>query len=142
MKPKHAVMVVGLAIVAAIGFRMANKPTDAEIANAEAGMPLVVVQVPALSAAGQEGEALFNTNCAKCHGVNAAGRDGAGPPLIHKIYEPGHHGDAAFLVAAKQGVRAHHWSFGDMPPVAGIKDADVAQIVGYVRELQRANGID
>lgn len=142
MKQKLVLAVVALAIVAAIGFRMVNKPTDAEIASAEAGVPLVAVQVPALSAAGQEGETLFNTNCAQCHGVNAAGRDGAGPPLIHKIYEPGHHGDAAFLVAAKQGVRAHHWPFGNMPPVDGIKDADVAQIVGYVRELQRANGIN
>ena len=84
----------------------------------------------------------FEAKCSACHGVNAAGRDGSGPPLIHKIYEPSHHGDGAFLVAATNGVRQHHWSFGNMPPVEGITQAEVKSIVTYVREVQRANGID
>jgi hypothetical protein len=29
-----------------------------------------------------------------------------------------------------------------MPPVAGVTDGDVKMIVAYVRELQRANGIN
>jgi len=40
---------------------------------------------------------------------------------------------------APAGVR--HWRFGDMPPVEGLSRRDVAAIVAYVRELQRANGI-
>ncbi|HSM30420.1 MAG TPA: c-type cytochrome, partial [Woeseiaceae bacterium] len=64
------------------------------------------------------------------------------PPLIHRIYEPNHHGDQSFYLAAKQGVRSHHWPFGDMPPVESITDAEVGQIVAYVRTLQRANGIE
>jgi hypothetical protein len=52
------------------------------------------------------------------------------------------HGDGAFLVAATNGVRQHHWSFGNMPPVEGITQAEVKSIVTYVREVQRANGID
>ena len=47
----------------------------------------------------------------------------------------------AFLLAAKQGVRAHHWPFGDMPPVPGVSEQDVGRIVAYVRTLQKANGI-
>ena len=88
------------------------------------------------------GEEVFIEQCAVCHGENAAGQDGVAPPLVHKIYEPSHHGDAAFLLAAKNGVRAHHWRFGNMPPVEGVTDGDVKMIIAYVRELQRANGIN
>ena len=72
---------------------------------------------------------------------NASGIEGKGPPLVHKYYHPGHHGDAAFFQAARNGVRSHHWRFGDMPPVKGLTDADIKAIVRYVRELQKENGI-
>ena len=105
------------------------------------GMALANVKVPDLSAGAREGEILFNRSCAACHGSNAAGQDGIAPPLVHKIYEPGHHGDASFHRAAMNGVRAHHWRFGDMPPVEGVTGPEINSIVSYVRELQRANGI-
>jgi mono/diheme cytochrome c family protein len=60
---------------------------------------------------------------------------------VDRIYEPSHHGDAAFAFAVRQGVPAHHWQFGDMPPQAGVSDADIANIVAYVRALQTASGI-
>ena len=106
------------------------------------GAPMVSVTVPELTEAARLGKGAFDTNCASCHGANAAGRDGIAPPLVHKIYEPGHHGDASFWRAAKTGVRAHHWPFGDMPPVGTVTDEELAVIVLYVRELQRANGIN
>tara|TARA_R110002049_G_scaffold44333_4_gene129934 strand:- start:10374 stop:10781 length:408 start_codon:yes stop_codon:yes gene_type:complete len=107
------------------------------------GAPLAEVAVPGtLSAEATEGKGIFDTKCAACHGESAAGRDGVGPPLVHKIYEPGHHGDRAFLAAATTGVRQHHWPFGNMPPVEGVTLEEVAKIVVYVRELQRANGIE
>lgn len=99
------------------------------------------VTVPQLTETARAGAALFDENCAACHGPNGSGSEN-GPPLIHKIYEPGHHADGAFHLAAKQGVRSHHWSFGDMPPVEGITDDEVSDIVVYVREVQRANGIN
>lgn len=105
------------------------------------GGPLVEVAVPELPAQAIAGRDLFQANCAACHGDNAGGREGFGPPLVHKIYEPNHHGDGAFLMAAFQGVRAHHWPFGDMPPVPAVTNADVEKIVAYVRTLQKANGI-
>ncbi|MAZ04359.1 MAG: cytochrome C [Sneathiella sp.] len=106
------------------------------------GAPMVSVTVPELTAAARFGKGAFDTNCASCHGVNAAGQDGIAPPLVHKIYEPNHHGDVSFWRAAKTGVRAHHWPFGDMPPVEAVTDEDLAAIVLYIRELQRANGIN
>lgn len=87
------------------------------------------------------GERAFNAVCAKCHGALASGRKGKGPPLVHPYYRPGHHADEAFFRAVAMGVRAHHWTFGDMPPQSGLTPADVKAIVAYVRALQRANGI-
>ena len=88
------------------------------------------------------GERLFVENCAACHGKNAAGQRSVAPPLVHKIYEPSHHGDIAFQLAAKNGVRAHHWPFGNMPPVPNVTENDVTNITSYVRALQSANGIN
>ncbi|MBO6638118.1 MAG: cytochrome c [Roseitalea sp.] len=105
------------------------------------GEALADVFVPPLSANGTEGEALFNASCASCHGTAAAGRNGVAPPLVHIIYEPNHHADAAFVLAIRNGVRAHHWRFGNMPPVEGLSDEQIAKITTYIRELQRANGI-
>ena len=45
-------------------------------------------------------------------------------------------------LAVQRGVRQHHWTFGNMPPVPGLNDREVAFIIAYVRELQRANGIN
>ncbi len=107
------------------------------------GSTMVVVSLPH-SFSGQEplGEKAFTAFCVTCHGVNAAGSQGFGPPLVHKIYEPSHHGDMAFVMAAERGVASHHWPFGNMPPVSGITRAEISSIVAYIRALQRANGIN
>jgi len=88
----------------------------------------------------QEGETKFNSFCSRCHGPQGQGTN-SGPPLVHKIYEPNHHADMAFQRAAAQGVRAHHWKFGNMPKIDGVGPEDVTQIIGYVRWLQRQAGI-
>ncbi len=100
-----------------------------------------MVVVPALSASAERGKALFDKNCAECHGANGAGTD-KGPPLVHDIYNPGHHSDEAFLIAVQRGVRQHHWPFGDMPRQPQVTKTDVSRIVRYIRELQTANGIN
>lgn len=102
----------------------------------------VTVEVVAaeLSADGQQGEALFKANCQACHGLNASGTK-LGPPLIHDIYNPGHHSDEAFYLAAATGVRQHHWPYGDMPAQPQVSREDVTLIIRFVRELQEANGI-
>ncbi|MDV4146725.1 cytochrome c [Shimia sp. FJ5] len=110
---------------------------------AQKGGALASIDLPdVLSTQGQMGKRAFDAVCASCHGANAVGRDGMGPPLIHKIYEPSHHADFAFLSAVRTGVREHHWDFGDMPAQEGLTDADVELITQYIRELQRANGIE
>lgn len=86
------------------------------------------------------GEALFNSNCAKCHGSGAIGTD-VGPPLVHVIYEPNHHADYSFHRAVAQGVRQHHWRYGDMPAIGDVSGDQVNAIVAYVRSVQDAAGI-
>lgn len=88
----------------------------------------------------KDGEIKFNAFCSPCHGAQGTG-SAQGPPLVHKIYEPNHHADFAFQRAAAQGVKAHHWKFGDMPKIKGVTPDDVTQIIGYIRWLQRQAGI-
>lgn len=104
------------------------------------GSAVVAVKIPQLSKAALAGKQAYDKNCAQCHGANGAG-SAKGPPLVHDIYNPGHHGDASFLFAVKRGVRSHHWRFGNMPPQPRVNDGEIAAIIRYLRELQRANGI-
>ena len=93
-----------------------------------------------LNASASQGETVFNTHCAQCHGPEATGTN-LGPTLIDRIYHPGHHGDAAFHLAVLRGVRQHHWNFGNMLPVPGVTETQVDQVICYVRHLQLTAGI-
>ena len=121
------VLLMGLGLLSACDATQPTQPTQTAVSGA----------VPAEF---QTGETTFNANCAACHGKQAAGTD-HGPPLVHKVYEPNHHGDQAFQRAAANGVQAHHWQFGNMPKIEAVTPADVDQIVKYVRWLQRQAGI-
>lgn len=132
-------------VIAAGGYFLTRGGPPKETAKAPPvqGVPMVEVTLPdTLSAEAEIGKNAFDAVCAACHGQDAAGKVGFGPPLVHKIYEPSHHGDISFVLAVQNGVRAHHWRFGDMPAQDGLTKADVAGIVTYVRELQRTNGIN
>lgn len=96
--------------------------------------------VPTFSGEALAGQAVFEANCASCHGINGVGTN-KGPPLVHDIYNPGHHSDAAFHRAVRDGVPQHHWPYGNMPAQTQVSESQVAQILNYVRELQAANGI-
>jgi mono/diheme cytochrome c family protein len=98
------------------------------------------VPTPGLMPNPAAGKKLFAAHCAQCHGADLRGSP-TGPPLLHKIYEPAHHGDVAFQLAVRNGSRAHHWKFGDMQPVPGLTPDDVAHITAYVRHEQRKAGI-
>ena len=131
------VLVLLVFVIGSWGIFSLTKPNEDD----DSARELISIIVPDLKHEDQKGKALFDANCSMCHGNNGVGNSDAGPPLIHKIYEPGHHADFAFFRAVELGVRAHHWQFGDMPPVANLKQEDVASIINYVRVVQRANGI-
>lgn len=88
----------------------------------------------------KQGESLFSTNCLRCHGVAGKGTQ-QGPPLVNKVYRPSHHADITFHWAVKDGVKQHHWKFGDMPALKNIPPESVGHIIAYIREQQRQSGI-
>ena len=132
-----ATLLVALAIV---GCSSEEPAAGGYQSVASGSSPSPAVVVPSLSDNARAGERTFNANCALCHGPNASGT-GLGPPLVHQIYEPGHHQDFTIESAVRNGVPAHHWQFGNMPPVPAVSGEDIPNIICYIRELQRANGI-
>lgn len=117
--------------------------TNADHASHDSVMQKTATSGGALQPVPEEykaGEERFNGLCARCHGMAGKGTN-MGPPLVHKIYEPSHHGDFAFMRAAMQGVRAHHWKFGNMPKISEATPDDITKIIFYVRWLQRQAGI-
>ena len=123
----------GLTLLLALIFLAAANASAAGIEPEDVTLP---APTPALAL----GRTNYEAHCAGCHGVNGVGTD-KGPPFLHRVYHPDHHADFAFVRAVRYGTRAHHWRFGDMPPVEGITDAQIESIIGYVRALQKANGI-
>jgi len=98
----------------------------------------IPVQDPTLVA---EGEVLYQSSCSVCHGSDLRGT-AIGPSHLSVIYNPDHHGDGSFAAAVVTGVSAHHWNFGDMPPVVGITEADFNRIMAFIRENQRVEGFE
>jgi len=96
---------------------------------------------PQDSALVEAGSELYAAHCAECHGSDLRGTD-RGPSHLSQLYEPGHHGDGAFLVAVLRGVPAHHWNFGAMPPIQDLTPDNVEAIVAFVRERQRIDGFE
>ena len=87
-----------------------------------------------------KGASLYEKNCAVCHGSALEGSK-QGPTLLHAFYKPSHHSDSSFYRAALKGVKAHHWNFGNMPPVKGITMKDMDAIVPYIRWYQKDKGL-
>ena len=131
----------GLLAACVIGY-LAYSQQPTSDGTSELGVPMVDVVVPELGSDERAGEVAFNVFCAECHGRNAGGRDGYGPPLVHEIYRPSHHADISFLYAPTVGVRAHHWPYGNMPSIPGITQDETALVLKYVRALQAVNGIE
>ena len=139
-------LLAAVLIIVGLAFIAWRKTDQGRQNNSNAGVgntTLAEVLLPkTLSQSAQIGKRAFGAKCVACHGINAAGQVGVAPPLVHKIYEPSHHGDESFQRAVSLGVRAHHWPFGNMPAVEGLTRGDVVMVAAYIRELQRANGIN
>jgi len=118
---KFVIAIAAVLVAGGIGYTMWPSSPQTNTTDNAIGMEgrlLANVILPkTLSQNAQNGKRGFEAKCAACHGVNAAGQDGVAPPLVHKIYEPSHHGDESFQRAVSMGVQAHHWRFWNMPPV-------------------------
>lgn len=130
---KQTGKLVRCALLAAAVVAVAGSTTAQELKPEDVRLPEMT---PELS----RGELNYGLRCGSCHGKNLVGTD-KGPPFLHPVYHKGHHGDKSFYIASKQGAKAHHWNFGDMKPVDGITDAQIASILAYIRAVQAANGL-
>ncbi|MDE0137973.1 MAG: cytochrome c [bacterium] len=139
LRPGHRSVPVAVLVVVSLA-ACSGGEEDEYSADDASGAQTVSVEVPDLSHVAREGAELFTANCSECHGPTAGGSS-QGPPLVHKIYEPGHHADFSFVRAVETGSPQHHWNFGDMEPVPGLSPEDLNKVICYVRELQYANGI-
>lgn len=136
---KIVMLIVGavavIAVIAIVSMGGSTETADAEAGGNEFNIP---VHDPIYVA---EGDVLYQANCASCHGDDLRGT-GLGPSLLSVVYQPGHHGDGAFALAAINGVRAHHWGFGDMAPIPGLSQEAMDRIIAFVRETQRIQGFE
>ncbi len=83
------------------------------------------------------GEVVFNTFCLSCHGLHAVGAPGAGPALLDTLFAPSRLSDEAIIAAMDRGAPQRYFNLGGMPPVQRLTRDDAAQVVAYVRWLQR-----
>lgn len=125
-------IVFTIMVLLLMGAAMANEALVEKSAN----MP-AAPKVPFQYALGMQH---YGKMCASCHGNWGEGSK-QGPPLMHPFYKPSHHADAAFYRAALQGVKAHHWRFGDMPPIKEVTQKDLDTIIPFIRWLQREKGV-
>lgn len=103
--------------------------------------PLLSVQVQASEQVDipfhlARGQLLYEKYCGSCHGIALDGSN-QGPPLLHPFYKPSHHGDESVYRAMLQGVKQHHWEFGDMPPVQGMTPKKAERVISYLRFYQK-----
>jgi cytochrome c len=133
-----ALVVIGVVIVVLSGgsgggSSAEGMPRDPMTGKTEFNIP---VQDPQLVS---EGEPLYQANCAACHGLDLRGT-AVGSPHLSVIYNPEHHSDGSFALAVVNGVKAHHFGFGDMPPIPTVSEDDFVRILSYIRETQRTEG--
>ena len=96
--------------------------------------------VPVSSLSFQLGGIAYAKECTECHGRTARGTV-RGPNLIHPDYGPGKRSDAQFSQALREGKQARRAGYLDMPAVQDRSERNLKQLVAFLREVQRANGI-
>lgn len=128
----------------------AGSPTRRGVALASAVVTglLVVLAVSCSGSSDSEsappsarGAELYQANCASCHGSDLRGTE-LGPSHLSIVYEPSHHPDDSFRSAIANGAGQHHWNFGNMPAVPGLSDADVDEIIAFIRSEQESEGFE
>lgn len=96
------------------------------------GLALVT---PAIAADASEGQKLFTAKCKTCHGATGQGNPGMAKALKVEIRDLASadvqkKSDDELKKNVKEGV-------GKMKPIAGVTDADAANLVAYIRTLKK-----
>ncbi len=88
-----------------------------------------------------DGQELFKSTCAACHGQNAEGIDGLGTDMNNNefIQSQSNADLIAFIAVGRSATDPDNTTGVDMPPKGGnssLTDTDLADIVDYLRTLQ------
>ena len=103
-------------------------------------MSLALIAASALSVSAADAKALYEKDCAKCHGADGKGETKMGKKLGAKDYT-----DAKVLAEMKddQAAKAIKDGLKDkagktlMKPAEGLSDADIKGLVGYMRSFKK-----
>jgi mono/diheme cytochrome c family protein len=87
----------------------------------------------ASESAGNRGAGPYAANCAVCHGDALQGTS-RGPTLLDPVSIE--LTDATMRNAIRNGVAETRWQFGDMPANGALRDAQVNEIIAFVRAGQ------
>ena len=102
-------------------------------------LSLIIGAAALISARGEEAKAIYDKQCAKCHGADGKGATKLGKKAGVKDYtdakvQADMKDDSAFK-AIKQGITE-----GDkvkMKPAEGLSDADIKGLVAYMRTFKK-----
>jgi mono/diheme cytochrome c family protein len=98
------------------------------------------VSVPSVPGDVAAGAAVYERSCAGCHDAGAAG-DGGGVSLVDARFALPGFDDVAFVTAIVRGVSADGSEHGGMPRIRGLSEQDLADLLAFVRGLQRSAGL-
>jgi len=105
-------------------------------------IPLIVAMaaLPAMSLCAADAKALYDKECAKCHGPDGKGDTKMGKKLGAKDYSDPKvqaelKDDAAFK-AIKEGLKDKEGK-NLMKPIEGASDDDIKALVGYMRTFKK-----
>jgi cytochrome c553 len=101
---------------------------------------LAIMAVAAWSARAEDAKALYEQNCAKCHGADGKGQTKMGQKLGCKDYTDAkvqaEMTDAAATKAIKEGLKDKD-DKTLMKPAEGLSDDDIKGLVGQMRSFKK-----
>jgi cytochrome c553 len=103
-------------------------------------LSIAILAGGALSAAAADAKAIYEKDCAKCHGADGKGDTKMGKKLGCKDYSDAkvqsELKDDAAMKAIKEGVKDKEGKVL-MKPAEGLSDGDIKELVSYLRTLKK-----
>jgi len=103
-------------------------------------LALAIVATAALSARADDAKAIYEKDCAKCHGPDGKGETKMGKKLGVKDYSDAkvqaELKDDAAVKAIKEGLKDKEWKVL-MKPAEGVSDEEIKGLVAHMRSFKK-----